>query len=94
MSWCRCGNLYLWLFQGSDILCNLSQADYEQVIGVLENAILSTDLALYFRWEQAGCFGLVLCLFVCLLGVFQFLFSATLSFVLLLGGWCFRLMVG
>ncbi|XP_070185768.1 dual 3',5'-cyclic-AMP and -GMP phosphodiesterase 11-like [Littorina saxatilis] len=37
--------------KGSDILCNLTQADYEQVIGVLENAILSTDLALYFRYR-------------------------------------------
>lgn len=35
--------------QGSDILCNVAQAEYEQVIQMLENAILSTDLALYFR---------------------------------------------
>ncbi|KAL8571841.1 Dual 3',5'-cyclic-AMP and -GMP phosphodiesterase 11 [Nucella lapillus] len=37
--------------KGSDILCNLSQADYEQVIAVLESAILATDLALYFRYR-------------------------------------------
>ncbi|KAL8587788.1 hypothetical protein ACOMHN_021006 [Nucella lapillus] len=37
--------------KGSDILCNLSQCDYESVIGVLESAILATDLALYFRYR-------------------------------------------
>nr|KAG5710172.1 hypothetical protein BaRGS_006691 [Batillaria attramentaria] len=37
--------------KGSDILCNMSQADYERVIQVLESAILATDLALYFRYR-------------------------------------------
>ncbi|PVD37899.1 hypothetical protein C0Q70_00501 [Pomacea canaliculata] len=37
--------------KGSDILCNVAQAEYEQVIQMLENAILSTDLALYFRFR-------------------------------------------
>ncbi|ESP03832.1 hypothetical protein LOTGIDRAFT_156431 [Lottia gigantea] len=39
--------------KGNDILCNLSQVDYEKVLGLLENAILATDLALYFRYRGA-----------------------------------------
>ncbi|XP_077284097.1 dual 3',5'-cyclic-AMP and -GMP phosphodiesterase 11-like isoform X3 [Arctopsyche grandis] len=34
---------------GNQILLNLSPEDYERVIKVLEDAILSTDLAVYFR---------------------------------------------
>jgi len=37
--------------QGNEILSNLTQAQYERVLQVLENAILATDLALYFRYE-------------------------------------------
>ena len=40
---------YCLLLQGNDILVNLSPDDYERVIKVVENAILATDLALYFR---------------------------------------------
>lgn len=35
---------------GNQILSNLSSEDYSKVIRVLEDAILSTDLAVYFRW--------------------------------------------
>lgn len=35
---------------GNQILSNLSSEDYSRVIRVLEDAILSTDLAVYFRW--------------------------------------------
>ncbi|KAL4719186.1 hypothetical protein ACJJTC_012324 [Scirpophaga incertulas] len=34
---------------GNQILANLSSDDYEKVVKVLEDAILSTDLAVYFR---------------------------------------------
>lgn len=34
---------------GNQVLGNLSSDDYSQVIHVLEDAILSTDLAVYFR---------------------------------------------
>jgi hypothetical protein len=34
---------------GNQILSNLSSEDYARVIHVLEDAILSTDLAVYFR---------------------------------------------
>lgn len=34
---------------GNQILSNLSSEDYSRVIRVLEDAILSTDLAVYFR---------------------------------------------
>lgn len=37
------------LFQGNEILSGLTQEEYETVIGLLECAILSTDLALYFK---------------------------------------------
>ncbi|XP_059167977.1 dual 3',5'-cyclic-AMP and -GMP phosphodiesterase 11-like isoform X2 [Physella acuta] len=37
--------------KGSDIFRNLSQEAYEQVIVLLESAILATDLALYFRYR-------------------------------------------
>lgn len=36
--------------QGNDILMNLSQDDYERVVKIVENAILATDLVLYFRY--------------------------------------------
>lgn len=35
---------------GNQILSHLSSEDYSKVIRVLEDAILSTDLAVYFRW--------------------------------------------
>lgn len=35
---------------GNQVLANLSSDDYSQVIHVLEDAILSTDLAVYFRY--------------------------------------------
>lgn len=35
---------------GNQILANLSSDDYEKVVKVLEDAILSTDLAVYFRY--------------------------------------------
>lgn len=35
---------------GNQILSNLSSDDYSRAIKVLEDAILSTDLAVYFRW--------------------------------------------
>ena len=38
------------ILQGSDILSHLDQEEYESVIKILENAILATDLALYFRY--------------------------------------------
>lgn len=34
---------------GNQVLSNLSPEDYSRVIRVLEEAILSTDLAVYFR---------------------------------------------
>lgn len=34
---------------GNQILSNLSSEEYSRVIRVLEDAILSTDLAVYFR---------------------------------------------
>ncbi|KAH9492518.1 Dual 3',5'-cyclic-AMP and -GMP phosphodiesterase 11 [Bulinus truncatus] len=37
--------------KGSDIFRNISQEIYEQVIRLLESAILATDLALYFRYR-------------------------------------------
>ena len=36
-------------FQGNEILSGLSQDEYESMIGLLEAAILATDLALYFK---------------------------------------------
>lgn len=35
---------------GNQILANLSSEEYSRVIHVLEDAILSTDLAVYFRY--------------------------------------------
>ena len=35
--------------EGNNILQALSPDDYKSVIHIIENAILSTDLALYFR---------------------------------------------
>lgn len=35
---------------GNQILANLSPDEYSRVIKVLEEAILSTDLAVYFRY--------------------------------------------
>ncbi|XP_064632499.1 dual 3',5'-cyclic-AMP and -GMP phosphodiesterase 11-like isoform X2 [Lineus longissimus] len=37
--------------KGNEILSNLRQDEYERVIKILENAILATDLALYFRFR-------------------------------------------
>ena len=42
--------LSFYVFQGNEILCGLSQEEYESMIGLLEAAILATDLALYFKW--------------------------------------------
>lgn len=36
---------------GNQVLSNISSEDYARVIRVLEDAILSTDLAVYFRYE-------------------------------------------
>lgn len=38
---------------GNQILLNLSSEEYSRAIHVLEDAILSTDLAVYFRYERA-----------------------------------------
>ncbi|OWR49166.1 hypothetical protein KGM_208448 [Danaus plexippus plexippus] len=38
---------------GNQILANLSSEDYEKVVKVLEDAILSTDLAVYFSKRKA-----------------------------------------
>lgn len=38
------------LFQGNNIFEHLSAEDYRTTIKILEHAILSTDLALYFQW--------------------------------------------
>ena len=38
--------------QGNQILNALNTAQYNEVISMLESAILSTDLALYFRWVK------------------------------------------
>jgi len=35
--------------QGSDILSNMSADEHKQVIALLEETILATDLALYFK---------------------------------------------
>ena len=40
---------YLLLFQGNNIFMHLSPREYREAIRVVESAILSTDLALYFR---------------------------------------------
>lgn len=37
--------------KGNDILSNIRQDEYEEVIQMLENAILATDLALYFKFR-------------------------------------------
>lgn len=39
-------NIYV---QGNQILSNLSPEEYRRVVNVLEDAILATDLAVYFR---------------------------------------------
>lgn len=39
--------------QGNQILSNLSPEEYSRVVKVLEDAILSTDLAVYFRKRGA-----------------------------------------
>lgn len=64
-------------WQGNDILSNIRQDEYEEVIQMLENAILATDLALYFKY--AFIFGVI-----CLKStpLFEFLFlSAKFFFV-------------
>lgn len=38
-------------FQGNQILANISPDEYSRIIKVLEDAILSTDLAVYFRYS-------------------------------------------
>lgn len=38
-------------FQGNQILANVSPDEYSRIIKVLEDAILSTDLAVYFRYS-------------------------------------------
>lgn len=43
---------------GNQILSNLSPEEYRHVVSVLEEAILATDLAVYFRKRDAF-FGLV-----------------------------------
>ncbi|KAK0093139.1 hypothetical protein PV326_014227 [Microctonus aethiopoides] len=44
--------------QGNQILSNLSPDEYSRVVKVLEDAILSTDLAVYFR-KRGAFFGIV-----------------------------------
>ncbi|KAK2142563.1 hypothetical protein LSH36_939g00073, partial [Paralvinella palmiformis] len=41
--------LYIFGFQGNNILMSLNATDYKRLVGLLESAILSTDLALYFK---------------------------------------------
>lgn len=41
--------IFFSLFQGNNIFQSLSPAQYRNVIKMLEHAILSTDLALYFK---------------------------------------------
>lgn len=43
---CKCN-----YFQGNQILANISPDEYSRIIKVLEDAILSTDLAVYFRYS-------------------------------------------
>lgn len=43
---------------GNQVLGNLSSDDYSQVIHVLEDAILSTDLAVYFRCVSIYYYGI------------------------------------
>ena len=40
----------LYFFQGSNIFKNLNEEDYKLAMKLLEDAILSTDLALYFKY--------------------------------------------
>lgn len=41
--------LFTFLLQGNEILANLNEDDYKTLVGMLEEAILATDLALYFK---------------------------------------------
>lgn len=49
-----------YVFQGNQILGNLSPDEYSRIIKVLEDAILATDLAVYFRLDNVGLFKIVL----------------------------------
>ena len=42
--------ILLIIFQGSNIFDNLNEEDYKLAMKLLEDAILSTDLALYFKY--------------------------------------------
>ena len=46
--------LFTAAFQGNNILNGLTSDQYESVLHMLENAILSTDLALYFKWASTN----------------------------------------
>lgn len=41
---------FLSTFQATAIFQALNQDDYKIVLNTIENAILATDLALYFKW--------------------------------------------
>lgn len=43
--------MYFLIFQGNQILSNVSSEEYSRIVKVLEDAILSTDLAVYFRYD-------------------------------------------
>lgn len=42
----------LFIKQGNQILGNVSPDEYSRIVKVLEDAILSTDLAVYFRYAM------------------------------------------
>ena len=44
-----CQIIKVFHFQGNNIFGNLTAEEYNRVMKMLENAILATDLALYFR---------------------------------------------
>jgi len=42
-------NAFLFTFQGNEIFGSLSAGDYNRIIKLIEQAIIATDLALYFQ---------------------------------------------
>lgn len=56
-------SLIFFSFQGNNIFQSLSPQEYRTAIKMLEHAILSTDLALYFKyvdWPASDCCALLL----------------------------------
>lgn len=43
--------MYFLIFQGNQILSNVSSEEYSRIVKVLEDAILSTDVAVYCRYD-------------------------------------------